>query len=155
MARVSPPGKGVTHDAGSLEKAALLRIFACMKEILPPIGAIPLLLLICLPAGCRKSDTTPDPAAEKFQEYYAGELVEREISRLENEPPSRLDSRLDSLRGLYGFSRAQTDSLLGIVRDSLPLWEAFLNDVLEKIERREEQLSADTLHPVRKGSNGI
>jgi hypothetical protein len=126
-----------------------------MKNALPPTPAMAILLITLLLTGCGTPNQSPDPAPEPFRGYYAGELVEREISRLENEPQSVLDSRLDSLRHLYGFSRVETDSLLREVRATRPRWEAFLNDVLERIERREDTLNGNGNNPARKDTNGI
>ncbi len=103
---------------------------------------IPLLILI---EGCGEPTRPPDPVLERFKDYYTAECVQREISRLEGEAPERLTARLDSVRTRFGFSPAERDSLLGAVRDSLPRWEEFLNDVLQRLERREGELRPDSL----------
>ncbi len=113
-----------------------------MSKVLPPIPALPFILITYVFTGCGSPVQPPKPAPESFVDYYAGELVAREMARLQNEPQTVLDSRLDSLRNLYGLSRAQTDSLLEEVRSTITGWEAFLNDVLERIERREDTLNA-------------
>jgi len=105
------------------------------------------ILLPVLIQGCAEPARPPDPVLERFKDYYTAECVQREISRLEGETPERLAARLDSVRSRFGFSSGERDSLLGAARDSLPRWEEFLNDVLQRLERREGELRPDSLLP--------
>jgi len=132
-----------------LDTHPILRIFGDMSRTLFHFSLIFFLIFTLQFSGCGDPAPRPDPVEERFKEYYAGETIQREISRLGDENLDTLESRLESIRTRFGFSAAETDSLLGAVRESLPRWEAFLNDVLGRIEKRERELSPDSLHPKR------
>jgi len=111
-----------------------------MRRSISPLLITSILLITPRISGCGDGVPPTDPTVERFKDYYADELVQREISRLMDEEQAVLDHRLDSLRRKFSFSGTETDSLFSAMRDSLPLWESFLNDVLERIEARERAL---------------
>jgi len=114
-------------------------------RVLIPICVI---LAVTIPhAGCGEAPAPPDPLAERFRDYYAGEMIQREISRLGGEDEAALEHRLDSLRTRFGFTSEEADSLLNSFRDPLPRWEAFLNDVLKKIEEQDPDSTGGSRTP--------
>jgi len=117
---------------------------SCPSHLIFPL---PGLLFALILSGCGEPSPPSNPVEEKFKDFYAAEMVEREISRLKAEDQARLEKRLDSLRIVFGFSAAETDSLLTAMRDTLPRWEAFLDDVLKRVGERERRLTPDDRPP--------
>jgi hypothetical protein len=92
--------------------------------------------LFPLIGGCGRSSVPPAADLEKFKDYYADEVYLTERTRLEGGDTTILNPRLDSLRSRFSISTGKRDTLLGYLQDSLPRWEAFLTDVLQRLEER-------------------
>lgn len=86
--------------------------------------------------GCVVHPVPPPAGAEKFKDYYAGEVFIIEQTRLEGADSVVLRHRLDSLRSRFAISSAGRDTLLRYYQDSLPRWESFLTEVLHRLEER-------------------
>jgi len=87
--------------------------------------------------GCDVNPAPPPAGAEKFKDYYAGEVFIIEQTRLERADSLVLHDRLDSLRSRFAISPAGRDSMLRYYQDSLPRWESFLTEILHRLEERE------------------
>lgn len=89
-------------------------------------------------SGCGGEPPPGDPPPASFADYYAGELFLRERTRLQEGGDSLAGARIDSLRQSYGITERGRDSLLAYCQASLPRWEAFLGDVLARLDAREK-----------------
>ena len=102
-----------------------------MKRRALPIA---LFLLALIPGGCGGDTPPASGPGERFIDYYAKEVVLTEKTRLENGDSTLLRARLDSLGESYGMTRSERDSIIGWCRDSLPRWEAFLREVMARLD---------------------
>ena len=100
-------------------------------------------MLLLAGSGCRETTAPPASELEGFKEYFAGEIYLTERARLGGSDSSALPVQLDSLRAQFNISPGGRDSLLRYYRDSLPRWERFLTEVLQRLEDRGRKLRKD------------
>jgi hypothetical protein len=130
-----PGHGGIGKPAPTLYYSHLMKAtFPLLIRILGLLG-----LVAPLVSGCDGDRTRGDAPPASFAGYYAGEIFLVEKTRIEMGDSALLDRRLDSLRLEYGLTRETRDSLIAYCRDSLPRWEAFLKDVLARLEKREKE----------------
>lgn len=94
--------------------------------------------LLLAATGCGGDPALQEPPPPSFADYYAGEIFVIEKTRLEMGDSTTLAARLDSLRRRHGLTEARRDSLLAYCRSSLPGWEAFLREVLARLDAIEK-----------------
>lgn len=88
-------------------------------------------LLLCL--NCRKeTDLKIPPSQERFLKVYV------ELQKLRENYPVHLTLPLDSSRVIiqkYGFTREEYDSCLAYFHEKPERWEAFYQEVLDRLKK--------------------
>lgn len=98
-----------------------------------------LILSALLFLNCRKQETLPFTSKnERFLQVYA------ELQKLRKNIPPQYPTFLDSARTIlqkYNFTKEEYERILSYLNEKPERWEAFYQEVLERLKKEETPLS--------------